>query len=103
MGLPELAAVAATVLAATGVLPQCVRLGRTRDPAGVSLTGAMLGVATETAWVTFMVHEHIWSAVTLPILMVVANAALVFWIVRAARMPAPRASPWRAGRSCSSR
>ena len=48
MGLPELAAVAATVLAATGVLPQCVRLGRTRDPEGVSLTGAMLGVATES-------------------------------------------------------
>ena len=70
------------MLAATGVLPQCVRLGRTRDPEGVSLTGAMLGVATESAWVVFMLESHIWSAVTMPVLMVLANASLVFWIVR---------------------
>jgi hypothetical protein len=83
MELPELAAAAATVLAAGGALPQCVRLGRTRDHAGVSLTGATLGVATEAAWVLFLVHSHIWPAVTMPVLMVIANASLVFWIVRA--------------------
>jgi len=29
------------------------------------------------------VHSHIWPAVTMPVLMVIANASLVFWIVRA--------------------
>ena len=83
MGAPELAAVVATVLAAAGVSPQCVRLARTGDPEGVSLPGAALGVVTEAAWVAFMVEHHIWSAVTMPVLMVLANASLVYWIVRA--------------------
>ena len=83
MGALELAAVVATVLAAAGVSPQCVRLARTGDPEGVSLPGAALGVVTEAAWVAFMVEHHIWSAVTMPVLMVLANASLVYWIVRA--------------------
>ena len=85
MGVPELVALVATVLAAAGVMPQCVRLVRTRDHEGVSLTGATLGVVTEAAWVAFMFEHHIWSALTMPALMVSANAMLVYCIVRTGR------------------
>jgi hypothetical protein len=83
----DLAAGAATALAFAGALPQVVRLRRTGDIAGVSLTGATIGTATETAWVAYTVHGRLWSAVPMALLMVLANAVLARAIVRAGADP----------------
>jgi hypothetical protein len=83
----DLAAGTATVLAFAGAFPQVVRLRRTGDIAGVSLAGATIGTATETAWVAYTVHGRLWSAVPMPLLMVFANAVLARAIVRAGADP----------------
>jgi uncharacterized protein with PQ loop repeat len=87
MHLAELAAILATVLGCVGVVPQCLRLAHSGDTRGVSLAGTSLGLITEAAWVMFLVEQHLWSAVALPVLMVVANAALVCCTLRAGASP----------------
>jgi uncharacterized protein with PQ loop repeat len=90
--IPDVAAGVATMLAVAGAMPQVVRLKRTGDLAGVSLTGATIGVASETAWVAYTVQGGLWSAVIMPALMVVANFVLAVAIVRAGAGPARAAA-----------
>ena len=85
----ELAAVAATVLAAIGVVPQLRRLLQSGDVAGLSLSFATLGMASELAWVGYTLHGRLWSAVLEPVLMTMTNATLAVVMVRAGM------SPWR--------
>jgi hypothetical protein len=80
-------AAAATALALAGSMPQVRRLVRTGDITGVSLTGAAIGVVSETAWVAYTSHEALWSAVPMPLLMVLANLVLAGLIVRAGAGP----------------
>ena len=86
----ELAALAATVLAAIGVVPQLRRLLRTGDLEGLSLSYATLGMTSELAWIGYTLHGRLWSAVLEPVLMTTTNATLAVVLVRAGM------SPWRA-------
>jgi uncharacterized protein with PQ loop repeat len=81
--LIELTAIGATILAAIGAAPQLVRLLRTGDGAGVSLTAATVGCATEVGWVFYTVQGRLWSAVPVSVLMVVSNVALTVAVARA--------------------
>jgi uncharacterized protein with PQ loop repeat len=83
MGVRELAAVVATVLATVGALPQLRRLLTSRDVAGLSISSAALGVATELAWVGYTVHEGLWLAVPEAVMMASTNGLLAVVMLRA--------------------
>ena len=78
----ELVAWVATALAATSALPQVRRLRTTRDLAGVSLAGPAIGVVSEAAWLVYVIEVELWSAAPEPVLMVVANVAVVAAVCR---------------------
>lgn len=83
MEIRELAAVVATVLATVGALPQLRRLLTSRDLAGLSISSAALGVATELAWVGYTVHEGLWLAVPEAVMMASTNGLLAVVMLRA--------------------
>jgi len=93
----EGAAIAATVVATVGALPQVRRTLASGDVRGVSVTSPSLGIATELAWVGYAVHERLWSALPEAVLMVVANVVLVVVLCRAGsamRVAVPAATAW---------
>jgi vacuolar-type H+-ATPase subunit I/STV1 len=53
----------ATVLAFVTLLPQVLRLRRTRNPAGVSLPWAALAAVTNLGWGTHLLREELWAGV----------------------------------------
>lgn len=83
MEIRELAAVVATVLATVGALPQLRRLLTSRDVAGLSISSAALGVATEVAWVGYTVHQGLWLAVPEAVMMASTNELLAVVMLRA--------------------
>lgn len=80
--MAELAAILATTLAAIAVVPQLRRVIVAGDGRGVSLTSAVLGVATEVAWVGYTTASDLWSALPESVLMTVSNAVLAVALVR---------------------
>jgi hypothetical protein len=78
----ELTAWMATALAATSAVPQLRRLRTTRDLTGVSLSGPAIGAVTEAGWLVYVAQVGLWSAAVEPVLMVLANVALVVAICR---------------------
>lgn len=85
MGSPvaELAAIVATAVALASSVPQLRRTIVVGDVAGVSLSFATIGMATELAWLTYAVHGRLWSAVPEAIGMAAANAVMAHGMVRA--------------------
>ena len=79
----ELAAIIATAVALVASVPQLRRIIVVGDVAGVSLSFATLGVASELAWITYAVHGRLWSAVPEAIAMSAANGAMAYGLVRA--------------------
>jgi uncharacterized protein with PQ loop repeat len=79
--LANLAIIAATVLAATALIPQVVKLLRTRTPDGVSATWAAFGVVTNLAWAVYLTSQALW--LTLPaVVMVVTGYGVTFALLR---------------------
>ncbi len=93
MILADAAAVAATVLATVFLVPQLVKLARTKDPAGVSPTWAVIGAVSNTGWFAYMVAERLWFGAPS------AVPILVFYVLTAVylhRAGAPSAGAvWR--------
>ena len=79
----ELAAIIATAVALVASVPQLRRIMVVGDVAGVSLSFATLGVASELAWITYAVHGRLWSAVPEAIAMSAANGVMAYGLVRA--------------------
>jgi len=75
-------AVSASFLAAFFLIPQIVRLVRTGDTSGVSLTWAVFGVITNLAWVWYLTNERLWMAAFAPALAVGTYAFLVLFLAR---------------------
>lgn len=82
MSIAECAALTATALAASGALPQVRRLRRSGDIAGLSLSAAMTGVASEVGWLTYAASGSLWSAVPEAVLMLGVNACVMRELVR---------------------
>lgn len=98
--MPELAAYLATVLAGVAAVPQLRRLVARGDCAGVSITSAALGIATELAWVGYTAAEGLWSALPEAAMMAIANVAITATLVRrgiVAGRAAMVAGAWLAG------
>lgn len=79
--LADVAIIAATVLAASALVPQVLKLLRTRTPDGVSATWAAFGVVTNVAWAVYLTSQALW--LTLPaVVMVVTGYAVTFALLR---------------------
>ena len=87
-----LAAVVATVVSVSCTWPQLVRIRRTGDIAGVSVTAAALTVSSEVGWTVYLGGEGLWSAVPEGALTIAANALLVVAVARSGG-----SAPCRAG------
>jgi uncharacterized protein with PQ loop repeat len=97
--IATLAAMAATVASIACTWPQLVRIRRTSDIAGVSITAALLTVSSELGWTAYLAGEGLWSAVPEGVLNIAANALLAIAVVRAggsARAAAGAAATWLA-------
>lgn len=86
--------VIATVLAAVFLIPQIGRLMTSRDVNGVSMTWAVFGVVTNTAWVFYLVPAGLWVAALAPGVAVVSYGMLAAMIARVKRH---RGWIWKAG------
>jgi uncharacterized protein with PQ loop repeat len=79
--ISQVLAVSAIFLAAIFLIPQIVRLVRTGDTSGVSLTWAVFGVVTNLSWVWYLASEQLWTAALAPALAVGTYAILVLSLV----------------------
>jgi uncharacterized protein with PQ loop repeat len=94
-----LAALLATVVSIACTWPQVVRIRRTGDIAGVSITAAMLTVCSELGWTAYLGGEGLWSAVPEGAFNIAANSLLAVAVVRAggsARAACGVAASWLA-------
>lgn len=55
--------VAATIATLTFVIPQVVKLIRTRDTSGVSATWPAVGFIGNVGWAVYFVHEELWLSI----------------------------------------
>jgi uncharacterized protein with PQ loop repeat len=85
--LAAAAAVVATVLAALGLVPQVVKLVRTRVPDGVSVTWTVFGMVTNATWAIYLVAQALWLAVP-SVVMVTVGYAATFVMLRRLGLPA---------------
>ncbi len=77
----NIAIIAATLLAASALVPQVVKLLRTGTPDGVSATWAAFGVVTNVAWAVYLISQALW--LTLPaVVMVVTGYWVTFDVLR---------------------
>jgi uncharacterized protein with PQ loop repeat len=82
MAVETLVAGAANLLAGVFLIPQILRLVRTRDTAGVSSTWAAFGALTNTTWVIYLAMIGLWAAAVAPALAVLAYTIMVRFLVR---------------------
>jgi hypothetical protein len=92
MKLADGLAAVATVLAAVFLLPQIYRLAATRNLSGVSTTWALLGVATNLAWVGYLAGQRLWAPLVAPALAVTTYALMSIALVRLG--PVGRRQTW---------
>lgn len=81
--LANFALVGATVLAGLSLIPQIVKLVRTRDPAGVSATWPAIGWVTNAAWTAYLLQAGLWPATVSTSLMVLFYAVVMWALHRA--------------------
>jgi uncharacterized protein with PQ loop repeat len=75
--LANVAIITATVLAASALVPQVIRLLRTQNPDGVSATWAAFGIVTNATWTVYLISQALWLALP-SVIMVVAGYAVTF-------------------------
>ena len=63
MTLADTAVIVASILAVGSLVPQAVRLLRTRDVAGVSVLWTALGTVTNLAWFAYALARGLWAGV----------------------------------------
>lgn len=79
----EIAALSATVLSGSRLVPQIRKLVTTGDTSGVSFSYATLGVVSEVGWLTYSMQRGLWLAVPDAAMMTVVYLLLVRAQVRA--------------------
>lgn len=63
----DLAVIAASAATLVFLVPQIVRLVRSGDPTGVSVTWPALGLVANVGWTAYVVHERLWASVAAPL------------------------------------
>lgn len=77
--IADAAVVLATLLAWASLMPQLLKLVRTKDPTGVSATWPAIGLVTNLAWTSYLAVRDLWAAVPSTVVMVV----FYFFVLRA--------------------
>ena len=80
--LANVAIIAATVLAASALIPQIAKLIRTQQPDGVSPTWAAFGVVTNTTWAVYLTSQALWLALPAVVMVVTGYAATLVLLHR---------------------
>jgi uncharacterized protein with PQ loop repeat len=88
MSAVDLTVIVATILAVASLVPQALRLHRTRDTAGVSVLWTALGTITNAAWAVYLTHKGLWAGLTATIATVLFYGGLFIALVRLR-------APWR--------
>ncbi|MDH3190832.1 MAG: PQ-loop domain-containing transporter [Acidimicrobiia bacterium] len=83
--LANIAVILATISTASFLLPQIVKLVRTRNTAGVSTTWPALGFAINVGWFTYMISQQLWVSIAPPFITFVAYAVTLWALRRAGR------------------
>lgn len=83
--LANIAIVAATIGTVTFLLPQIIKLIRTRDSAGVSTSWAVLGFVTNVGWFAYMINQELWAALIAPFATFISYAFTIWALNRTGR------------------
>ena len=83
--LANLAAIAATLLTAGFLLPQVIKLIRTRDSEGVSATWPALGFVTNVGWFVYVINQGLWTAILAPFITFIFYAVTLWAVGRTGR------------------
>lgn len=81
----DLAALAATALAGGFLIPQIVKLSRTRDATGVSSTWPALGAVTNSGWFSYLLSRRLWMSVPSTVLVVAFYVTILAHLGRVGR------------------
>lgn len=81
--LANIAVIAATIGTFTFLVPQTIKLIRTRDTEGVSATWPALGFVVNLGWFVYMISQQFWAAVAAP-LVTFLSYLVVLWALRRA-------------------
>jgi uncharacterized protein with PQ loop repeat len=77
-----ISAAAATLLAATQLMPQVVKLRRDRTSSGLSPTWALLGVSINVGWVMYRWSQELWWGIPSPVIAACLYLATLIMINR---------------------
>lgn len=81
--LANIAVVLATISTATFLLPQIIKLVRTKNTEGISTTWPALGFAVNVGWFTYMISQELWISIAPP-LITFAAYGVTLWALRRA-------------------
>ncbi len=83
--LANIAIVAATLGTITFLLPQIIKLTRTKDSAGVSTTWPALGFVTNVGWFLYVISQQLWPAMVAPFVTFVSYGVTLWALARTGR------------------
>jgi uncharacterized protein with PQ loop repeat len=93
----NVAVIVATLLAWSSLLPQIVRLVRTGDTSGISITWPAIGLVSNAAWTAYLLSQALWAATPSTAVMVVFYVVLIRALRRrgaSLRQAATRGTAW---------
>ena len=93
--LANIAVIAATIGTVTFLVPQTVKLIRTRDTEGVSATWPALGFVVNLGWFVYMIAQQLWAATLAPFVTFLSYLVVLWALRRAGR--SLWLGAWRAG------
>ena len=79
--LANIAIVAATLSTIAFLLPQIVKLVKTRDSSGVSATWPALGFVINVGWFIYVISQQLWTATLAPFSTFISYA-VILWALR---------------------
>jgi len=89
----NVAVVVATISTAVFLLPQVIKLIRTRDSAGVSATWPALGFVINVGWFAYLIYNQLWASIMAPFITFIFYAVTLWALARTGR--SLRTPMWR--------
>jgi len=83
--LANIAVIAATIGTVTFLIPQILKLLRTRDSAGVSTTWPALGFVTNVGWFAYVIAQSLWAAILAPFVTFISYGVTLWALARTGR------------------
>lgn len=83
--LANVAVILATIGTVTFLIPQIVKLVRTRDSEGVSSTWPALGFVTNVGWFAYVIAQALWVAIVAPFVTFISYGVTLWALARTGR------------------